>query len=146
MRQESVRNNVPIPHADNPVRHRSHLGVVGDHQDRLSKGFVQASKHVENGLRIFRVQVACRLIRQEYFGFTNDGASDGHALLFAARQRIGPMLEFVLDTENSQAVLSMLRDLNRGFGQTILMITHNPEAAAVADRIIHMRDGHIISD
>ncbi len=51
-----------------------------------------------------------------------------------------------LDTENSQAVLSMIRGLNKTFGQTILMITHNPEAAAVADRIIHMRDGRIISD
>jgi putative ABC transport system ATP-binding protein len=50
-----------------------------------------------------------------------------------------------LDSENSQAVLNMLRDLNRTFGQTILMITHNPEVAAVADRIIHMRDGRIIS-
>ena len=50
-----------------------------------------------------------------------------------------------LDTENSQTVLSMIRELNRTFGQTILMITHNPEGAAVADRIIHMRDGHIIS-
>jgi putative ABC transport system ATP-binding protein len=51
-----------------------------------------------------------------------------------------------LDSENSQAVLNMMRNLNKTFGQTILMITHNPEAAAVADRIIHMRDGHIISD
>jgi len=51
-----------------------------------------------------------------------------------------------LDTENSQTVLNMLRGLNRSFAQTILMITHNPEAAAVADRIIHMRDGRIISD
>jgi len=51
-----------------------------------------------------------------------------------------------LDTENSQAVLNMLRGLNKTFGQTILMITHNPEAAAVADRIIHMRDGRIVSE
>ena len=51
-----------------------------------------------------------------------------------------------LDTENSQIVLNMLRALNRSFRQTILMITHNPEAAAVADRIIRMRDGHVISD
>jgi putative ABC transport system ATP-binding protein len=51
-----------------------------------------------------------------------------------------------LDTENSQTVLSMIRTLNKAFRQTILMITHNPEAAAVADRIVHMRDGRIISD
>lgn len=50
-----------------------------------------------------------------------------------------------LDTENSQAVLDMLRGLNQSYGQTILMITHNPDAAAVADRIVHMRDGRIVS-
>ena len=51
-----------------------------------------------------------------------------------------------LDTENSQMVLAMMRSLNRSLGQTILMITHNPEAAAVADRIVRMRDGHVIDD
>jgi putative ABC transport system ATP-binding protein len=49
-----------------------------------------------------------------------------------------------LDTVNSDAVLQILRDLNRQMGQTILMITHNPEAAAFADRIVTMRDGKII--
>jgi len=48
-----------------------------------------------------------------------------------------------LDTENSDAVLEMLRRSNKEFHQTVLMITHNPEAAAIADRIIHMRDGQI---
>lgn len=51
-----------------------------------------------------------------------------------------------LDSENSQTVLSMLRTLNRTLRQTILMITHNLEAAAVSDRIIHMRDGQIQED
>lgn len=51
-----------------------------------------------------------------------------------------------LDSENSQSVLSMLRTLNRTLRQTILMITHNLEAAAVSDRIIHMRDGQIQED
>jgi len=48
-----------------------------------------------------------------------------------------------LDTENSKAVLEILRDLNERLGQTILMITHNPEAAAYGHRTIHMRDGRI---
>jgi putative ABC transport system ATP-binding protein len=48
-----------------------------------------------------------------------------------------------LDTENSQIVLSLLRDLNDRLGQTILMITHNPEAAAFGHRTVHMRDGKI---
>ncbi len=50
-----------------------------------------------------------------------------------------------LDTENSQAVLDLLRDLNKRTGQTILMITHNPEAAAFADRTVAIRDGRIQS-
>jgi putative ABC transport system ATP-binding protein len=48
-----------------------------------------------------------------------------------------------LDTQNSDAVLEMLRQSNQEFRQTVLMITHNPEAAAIADRIIHMRDGQV---
>jgi len=48
-----------------------------------------------------------------------------------------------LDSKNSDAVLSLLRDVNRRLGQTILMITHNPEAAAFGDRTVHMRDGRI---
>jgi putative ABC transport system ATP-binding protein len=48
-----------------------------------------------------------------------------------------------LDTENSAAVLEVLRDLNQRLGQTILMITHNPEAAAFGDSTVHMRDGRI---
>jgi putative ABC transport system ATP-binding protein len=49
-----------------------------------------------------------------------------------------------LDTENSTTVLNVLRDLNARLGQTILMITHNPEAAAFAHRIVTMRDGRIV--
>jgi putative ABC transport system ATP-binding protein len=49
-----------------------------------------------------------------------------------------------LDTENSAAVLDVLRDLNQRLGQTILMITHNPEAAAYGHSTVHMRDGRII--
>ncbi|HTK27310.1 MAG TPA: ABC transporter ATP-binding protein [Pyrinomonadaceae bacterium] len=51
-----------------------------------------------------------------------------------------------LDTENSQIVLDMFRELNEKFNQTIIMITHNPEAAAVCSRIIRMRDGHIVDE
>ncbi|HZT73005.1 MAG TPA: ABC transporter ATP-binding protein [Terriglobales bacterium] len=51
-----------------------------------------------------------------------------------------------LDSKNSAAVLQILSDLNRDLGQTILMITHNPAAAAVARRTLHLRDGEIVPD
>ena len=49
-----------------------------------------------------------------------------------------------LDTVNSQIVLEMFRELNEQFKQTIIMITHNPEAAAACSRTIQMRDGHVV--
>ena len=49
-----------------------------------------------------------------------------------------------LDSENSAAVLKLMKDLNRRLGQTILMITHDPDAASYADRIVKMRDGRIV--
>ena len=49
-----------------------------------------------------------------------------------------------LDTKNSEVVLEMLRRLNKDLGQTIVMITHNPEATVDFDRVVHMRDGIIV--
>ncbi len=49
-----------------------------------------------------------------------------------------------LDTKNSEIVLEMLRRLNKDLGQTIVMITHNPEATTYFDRVVHMRDGVIV--
>jgi len=51
-----------------------------------------------------------------------------------------------LDTKSSDAVLAMLLRSNRELGQTTLMITHNPEAAAIASRILYMRDGEIVRE
>jgi putative ABC transport system ATP-binding protein len=49
-----------------------------------------------------------------------------------------------LDSQNSAAVLGLLTDLNCRLGQTILMITHDPEAAAYASRQVYMRDGRVL--
>lgn len=49
-----------------------------------------------------------------------------------------------LDSDNSAIVLNMFQELNYRFNQTILMITHNPEAAAMCRRIVQMRDGEIV--
>lgn len=51
-----------------------------------------------------------------------------------------------LDTENSQIVLDMFKKLNREFNQTIIMITHNPEAAAVCSRTVRMLDGRMVGN
>jgi lipoprotein-releasing system ATP-binding protein len=49
-----------------------------------------------------------------------------------------------LDTKSSDTVLGLLRSLNKDLGQTIVMITHNPEAAEYGNRVLHMRDGEVV--
>ena len=50
-----------------------------------------------------------------------------------------------LDTKTSEDVLSLLRQLNQDLGQTIVMITHNPDAATYGNRVLHMRDGMVVN-
>ena len=50
-----------------------------------------------------------------------------------------------LDTRTSDDVIGLLKMTGREFDQTIVMITHNPEIAQMADRIIRIEDGHIVS-
>jgi putative ABC transport system ATP-binding protein len=50
-----------------------------------------------------------------------------------------------LDSVNSSMILELFRELNKGRGQTIVMITHNPEAAAFAHRTIEMKDGRVVA-
>ncbi len=49
-----------------------------------------------------------------------------------------------LDSQNSSAVLKLMKDLNEHLGQTILMITHDEEAASYSSRRVHMRDGQFL--
>jgi putative ABC transport system ATP-binding protein len=51
-----------------------------------------------------------------------------------------------LDSEAARNVLQILKELNEIDKQTIVMVTHNPEHLAYADRVIHMRDGRIVRE
>jgi putative ABC transport system ATP-binding protein len=51
-----------------------------------------------------------------------------------------------LDTKNSEIVLRMFQELNKRLKQTILLVTHNPELATYADRLIEMRDGVVVQE
>lgn len=50
-----------------------------------------------------------------------------------------------LDSVNSTMILELFRDLNARLGQTVVMITHNLDAAAVAHRTVEMKDGRVVS-
>ena len=50
-----------------------------------------------------------------------------------------------LDSRTSQDVMGLLKITSRKYMQTIVMITHNEEIAQLADRIIRIEDGHIVT-
>src|SRR4029078_2058680 len=49
-----------------------------------------------------------------------------------------------LDTKRPAEVFAMLREINQDRGQTIILVTHDPEVGAASDRVIQMRDGLIV--
>jgi len=51
-----------------------------------------------------------------------------------------------LDTETSEALVAMLRRLNRDEGRTIVIVTHDTDVAAVADRLVRLQDGRVVAD
>ena len=51
-----------------------------------------------------------------------------------------------LDTRSSQEVLDLLRELNEAEGQTLVLVTHDPAAAAIAGRVIFLRDGRVAGE
>ncbi|UWZ39811.1 ABC transporter ATP-binding protein [Dactylosporangium roseum] len=51
-----------------------------------------------------------------------------------------------LDSRSGAEVLSFLRNSVRDFGQTIVMVTHDPNAASYADRVVFLADGHIVDE
>lgn len=51
-----------------------------------------------------------------------------------------------LDSRNAAIVLTLLREAVDEFGQTLVMVTHDPQAAAYADRVVFMRDGQLVDE
>lgn len=51
-----------------------------------------------------------------------------------------------LDSESGQVILNLLKSLSVNDGRTVILVTHDPEAAAIADRIVRLKDGRIVEE
>ena len=51
-----------------------------------------------------------------------------------------------LDSANGRRIVNLLQEVNRGSGTAVLLVTHDPVVAAVADRVVEMRDGRLLSE
>jgi len=69
------------------------------------------------------------------------GAMANHPALLLADKPTGN-----LDSQSGAEVVSLMRELNRDLGTTVIIVTHDPSVARRADRILLMRDGRIVKE
>ena len=100
--------------------------------------------HIQNVLRLLGLEKKVKHKPSEMSGGEQQRVAIARAVINKPAILLADEPTGNLDTENSQVVLSMLQELNRTFSQSIIMITHNPEAAAVGNRLVEMRDGCIV--
>ncbi|HLJ46746.1 MAG TPA: ABC transporter ATP-binding protein [Bryobacteraceae bacterium] len=147
--------------ADRTTLRKTTVGFVFQKYNLLptltARGNIEIARHIagKNGTKDSRFEEALQLL-----GIAHRLDHKPRALSGGEQQRVAIARAIVnnpailladeptgnLDTENSDIVLKLLRDLNERLGQTILMITHNPEAAAYGHRIVTMRDGKIVQE
>ena len=128
-------NLLPTLNAEENIRIAQFVaGLAGTNED-----------HLEHVIRI--LGIAHRLRHKPYAlsGGEQQRVAIARALVNKPRIVLADEPTGNLDSENSLVVLDALKSLNRKLGQTVLMITHDPEAAAYcARRVVRMKDGRIV--
>ena len=82
-----------VAHVEDAVGDLGGLGVVGDHQDGLVQLAAGLAEHVQDGVGVFGVEVAGGLVGEDDGGAVDEGAGDGDALLLAAGELVGAVME-----------------------------------------------------
>ncbi|MCK4602135.1 MAG: ATP-binding cassette domain-containing protein, partial [Phycisphaerae bacterium] len=156
---EILFNSQAVPNTDSARTslRRRHIGFVFQRFNLF--GTLSAADNVAISLHVRGLSVDGRVDSLfEAMGITHVARRKPGEMSIGEQQRVAtiralahrPALLFAdeptgnLDSDNSIALLELLRDMNRREGQTIIMITHSPEAAAFADRVAGMKDGKII--
>lgn len=102
--------------------------------------------HLEKLLDILKLKKRRNNLPNQLSGGEQQRVSIGRALIANPAILLADEPTGNLDSKNSDEIMQLLKSYNKEFGQTIIMITHNPELAKLTDRIITIADGKIIKD
>ena len=97
-------------------------------------------------LKILGLQNRRKHLPNELSGGQQQKTSIGRALITKPAIVLADEPTGNLDSKSSEEVVELLRKMNKEYRQTIIMITHNLDIAAVADRIITIEDGKIVKE
>ena len=102
--------------------------------------------HLEKLLDILKLKKRRNNLPNQLSGGEQQRVSIGRALIANPAILLADEPTGNLDSKNSDEIMQLLKSYNKEFGQTIIMITHNPELAKLTDRIITIADGKILKD
>ena len=114
--------DTPIAEKNGPIAIARRLLAVRDHDDRAIFFTVDFFQQRKNCFAGFRIEVAGRF----------------NPPILLADEPTGN-----LDSKTGEAILSLLKEINREEDCTVVMVTHSQEAARYGDRTIFLRDGRV---
>lgn len=103
-------------------------------------------KYLEELLTVLNLKERRNHLPNQLSGGQQQRVAIGRALMNAPAVVLADEPTGNLDTRNGCEIMQLLRDSNREFGQTMIVITHDEEIALAADRIIAVEDGRIVRD
>lgn len=103
-------------------------------------------EYLEELLELLNLKDRRKHLPGQLSGGQQQRVSIGRALIYTPAVILADEPTGNLDSQNSKEVVRLLKDSNRKYKQTLLLITHDESIALGADRIIRLEDGAIVSD
>jgi putative ABC transport system ATP-binding protein len=106
----------------------------------------ERSKRIEEALRVVGIPEKAKALPNQLSGGQQQRVAVARALVNHPAILLADEPTGNLDSATSEEIMSFLQILNRDKGITLVMVTHEQDIAAYSSRIIHMKDGRMISD